>query len=184
MVLTTFSEMAKTGTYFLVELQDFLTVQPLLLKIIPRIVLFAHVGFQKPQSPAISVSSKLCACARTHSFQRLRTRINLVRTDTYDVSKKVRHTKICAHTDYKKRTLPAMCYQYQHSQLLLQNLFNFHITSSTDSINGILCLSLTYFVIATAFTFNISCMLSNQFSWIKIFASRHDPCSSFWKFNS
>ena len=28
-----------------------------------------------------SVPSKLCACARAHGFQRLRTRVNLLRTD-------------------------------------------------------------------------------------------------------
>ena len=68
----------------------------------------------------ISVPSKLCACARAHSFQRLRTRINLLRTDmllsrhivahgllhkyykNYSFQKKSAHTKIFAHTDYKK----------------------------------------------------------------------------------
>ena len=29
-----------------------------------------------------SVPSKLCACARVHGFQRLRTRVNILRTDT------------------------------------------------------------------------------------------------------
>ena len=29
-----------------------------------------------------SVPSKLCACARAHGFQRLRTRVNILRTDT------------------------------------------------------------------------------------------------------
>ena len=31
---------------------------------------------------ANSVPSKLCACARAHGFQRLRTRVNILRTDT------------------------------------------------------------------------------------------------------
>ena len=34
------------------------------------------------QSLGTSVLSKLCACARAHSFQRLRTRVNILRTDT------------------------------------------------------------------------------------------------------
>ena len=40
------------------------------------------VLLQRQQAPGISVSAKLCACARAHRFQRLRTRINFC-TQTY-----------------------------------------------------------------------------------------------------
>jgi len=55
---------------------------------------------------------KLCACVRAHSFQRLCTRINLLRTDTLTwavaqmlvISKKVRtHQNFCAHRLQKIR---------------------------------------------------------------------------------
>ena len=45
-----------------------------------------------------SVASKLCACARAHSFQRLRTRINLLHAHIMMNQKKCAHLKnFCAH---------------------------------------------------------------------------------------
>ena len=49
-------------------------------KFIPKKV--TEISSKTVKKVTTSVPSKLCACARAHGFQRLRTRVNILRTDT------------------------------------------------------------------------------------------------------